>query len=230
MVRVNLKGIAKVTAKGRTYWYAWRGGPRLRGEPGSRRVHRLLPRGSREPAGARYQPLPLPGDAVQGERRIREARRHRPSAIGRPGSTASATISAICTSPSSIARRRSGRSSGNGATTGPTSRAPPTMACRFSPASCPMPSIRSARSPAIHARASSSSTAATARRSSGPTPTSPSSRDVLRGDRARRRSCRAYRPAAWRPAAALVVACRRGRHHHRDRQEQASPRGDHSAL
>jgi integrase len=35
MVRVNLKGIAKVTAKGRTYWYAWRGGPRLRGEPGT---------------------------------------------------------------------------------------------------------------------------------------------------------------------------------------------------
>jgi integrase len=35
MVRVDLKGIAKVTAKGRTYWYAWRGGPRLSGEPGS---------------------------------------------------------------------------------------------------------------------------------------------------------------------------------------------------
>jgi integrase len=35
MIRVNLKGIAKVTARGRTYWYAWRGGPRLRGEPGS---------------------------------------------------------------------------------------------------------------------------------------------------------------------------------------------------
>jgi len=35
MVRINLKGIAKVTAKGRIYWYAWRGGPRLRGEPGS---------------------------------------------------------------------------------------------------------------------------------------------------------------------------------------------------
>jgi integrase len=34
MVTVNLKGIAKVTVKGRTYWYAWRGGPRLRGEPG----------------------------------------------------------------------------------------------------------------------------------------------------------------------------------------------------
>jgi integrase len=35
MVNIELKGIAKVTAKGRTYWYAWRGGPRLRGEPGS---------------------------------------------------------------------------------------------------------------------------------------------------------------------------------------------------
>src|SRR5215510_5592097 len=35
MVRVDLKGVAKVTAKGKTYWYAWRGGPRLRGKPGS---------------------------------------------------------------------------------------------------------------------------------------------------------------------------------------------------
>jgi integrase len=35
MVKVELKGIAKVTAKGRLYHYAWRGGPRLRGEPGT---------------------------------------------------------------------------------------------------------------------------------------------------------------------------------------------------
>lgn len=35
MVTVDLKGIAKSKAKGRTYYYAWRGGPRLRGEPGS---------------------------------------------------------------------------------------------------------------------------------------------------------------------------------------------------
>jgi hypothetical protein len=35
MVKVDLKGIAKVRAKGRTYYYAWRGGPRLYGEPGS---------------------------------------------------------------------------------------------------------------------------------------------------------------------------------------------------
>jgi len=35
MVKVDLAGVAKVTAKGRTYYYAWRGGPRLRGEPGT---------------------------------------------------------------------------------------------------------------------------------------------------------------------------------------------------
>lgn len=35
MVTVDLKGIAKVRSKGHTYWYAWRGGPRLAGEPGT---------------------------------------------------------------------------------------------------------------------------------------------------------------------------------------------------
>jgi integrase len=35
VVKIELKGLAKVRAKGRTYYYAWRRGPRLRGEPGS---------------------------------------------------------------------------------------------------------------------------------------------------------------------------------------------------
>src|SRR2546429_3806795 len=35
MVKIELRGISKVTTKGRTYYYAWRGGPRLRGEPGT---------------------------------------------------------------------------------------------------------------------------------------------------------------------------------------------------
>lgn len=35
MVRVNLKGLHKVTSKGRTYFYAWRGGPRIDAEPGT---------------------------------------------------------------------------------------------------------------------------------------------------------------------------------------------------
>jgi integrase len=39
MVKVELRGIAKTKAKGRTYYYAWRGGPRLRGQPGSPEFH-----------------------------------------------------------------------------------------------------------------------------------------------------------------------------------------------
>src|SRR5262249_20022653 len=38
-MKVELRGIAKVTAKGRTYYYAWRGGPRLRGDPRSAEFH-----------------------------------------------------------------------------------------------------------------------------------------------------------------------------------------------
>jgi integrase len=35
VVKVDLKGIAKVKSKGRVYFYAWRGGPRLDGSPGT---------------------------------------------------------------------------------------------------------------------------------------------------------------------------------------------------
>jgi integrase len=37
MATVDLKGVYKVTVKGRTYWYAWKGkgAPRLKGEPGT---------------------------------------------------------------------------------------------------------------------------------------------------------------------------------------------------
>src|SRR5215472_4511822 len=40
IMRIRLKGINSYTARladgtTRTYWYAWKGGPRLRGEPGS---------------------------------------------------------------------------------------------------------------------------------------------------------------------------------------------------
>jgi integrase len=35
VVRVDLKGLVKVKSKGKVYHYAWRNGPRLRGEPGS---------------------------------------------------------------------------------------------------------------------------------------------------------------------------------------------------
>jgi hypothetical protein len=35
MIRIDLKGVTKVKAKGRVYYYAWRGGPRLSGRPGT---------------------------------------------------------------------------------------------------------------------------------------------------------------------------------------------------
>lgn len=35
MVKIDIKGVHKLNVKGRTYYYAWRGGPRLQGEPGS---------------------------------------------------------------------------------------------------------------------------------------------------------------------------------------------------
>lgn len=35
MVQVDLKGLVTAKSKGRTYYYAWRGGPRVFGEPGS---------------------------------------------------------------------------------------------------------------------------------------------------------------------------------------------------
>jgi integrase len=38
-MRVELKGVHAVKANGTTYYYAWRGGPRLRGEPGTPAFH-----------------------------------------------------------------------------------------------------------------------------------------------------------------------------------------------
>src|SRR5947207_921869 len=39
-MRVQLRGVHTINAKGRTYHYAWRGGPRLRGAPGSPEFHK----------------------------------------------------------------------------------------------------------------------------------------------------------------------------------------------
>jgi integrase len=35
MVTIDIKGLHRVRSKGTIYWYAWRGGPRLAGEPGT---------------------------------------------------------------------------------------------------------------------------------------------------------------------------------------------------
>ena len=39
MVKIDLKGIVTVTAKGKTYRYAWRGGPRIHAEFGAPEFH-----------------------------------------------------------------------------------------------------------------------------------------------------------------------------------------------
>jgi hypothetical protein len=38
-MRIELKGVHAVKSHGKTYYYAWRGGPRLRGVPGSPEFH-----------------------------------------------------------------------------------------------------------------------------------------------------------------------------------------------
>ena len=57
-----------------------------------------------------------------------------------------------------------------------------------------------------------------------------SKKTLLDRDRARGRSRGAHRAAPRRSVAAVLVARRRGRDRHHDRQEQGPPRGDHSAL
>lgn len=52
MVMVELKGLHTVKAKGRVYYYAWRGGPAVTGEPGTPEVSGVLQRGDRQPSGA----------------------------------------------------------------------------------------------------------------------------------------------------------------------------------
>ena len=74
MVKRDVKGIAKVTAKGRTYWYAWRGGPRLRGEPGSAEFWASYNAAIADQAYPGAWALSLAGDALQGEPRLSEAR------------------------------------------------------------------------------------------------------------------------------------------------------------
>ena len=108
MVKVDLKGVAKVTAKGRTYWYAWRGGPRLRGEPGSPEFmasyHGAIEE-RRTPDQAQFRAIITAYKASDDYKKLADTTKRN----GAAGSTASANISAICASHNSIGPRRSGR-------------------------------------------------------------------------------------------------------------------------
>jgi hypothetical protein len=175
MVKVDLKGIAKVTAKGRVYRYAWRGGPRLRGEPGSPDFMASYNEAIRE----RHIPEPGKFRALVTLYRASpdyQSSRHRPNAIGRDGSTRLPVISARSRLPNSSGRKRLGQSSDNGATVGPKSRALPTSLSKSYRVCCRMGLTRSARSPGIRAKESNCSIRATVPRSSGLMVTLPVSR------------------------------------------------------
>ena len=110
MVRVNLKGIAKVTAKGRTYWYAWRGGPRLRGEPGSpefvasysEAIESLRTPDTRTASGLGGADYKASGEY----KKLAESTQRAMGVLARPHRR---TTSASCKSLSSIARRKFGQ-------------------------------------------------------------------------------------------------------------------------
>ena len=86
MIKVNLRGIHTATAKGKTYYYAWRGGgPRLRGElcqHVGRQVdpahgHPTLAEWQRDAAGAdgELERGPVPGQAGEEVHRPADHRR-----------------------------------------------------------------------------------------------------------------------------------------------------------
>lgn len=68
MVKFDLKGIKKVRSKGHIYYYAWRGGPPLRGEPGSPEFLASYNEAIENRRASRRGAIPLAGDVPQGER------------------------------------------------------------------------------------------------------------------------------------------------------------------
>ena len=87
MVRVTLKGINSITKKladgtTRTYWYAWKGGPSLRGKPGTPEFiasyNEAVARKVAPPRGKCYRAA-----TISGERRLHRARRQHPPQLCR---------------------------------------------------------------------------------------------------------------------------------------------------
>jgi hypothetical protein len=107
-MKVELRGIARVKSKGRTYYYAWRGGPRLRGEPGSPEFHASYNEAiesRRTPEPGRFKSLVVltgPAPTTRGSR-TRRAR------TGRHGLIASRITLASFELRNSIGRRKFGQ-------------------------------------------------------------------------------------------------------------------------
>jgi hypothetical protein len=141
MVRIELKGIAKATAKGRTYYYAWRGGPRLRGQPGTPEFiasYNEAVESHRSPDQSLFKALVTTYKA-SAEYKHSPNRR---AETGHRGWIGSRIISANFALLNSTGRRRFGRSSDAGATNGPGRHAPLIMECKFYPGCSLMPWTR----------------------------------------------------------------------------------------
>ena len=229
MVKVELKGIAKVTAKGRTYWYA---GAAALACVANRapRVHCRLQRSDRGPARARHQQVPRRRYRVQGEQGIQEARRLHAKELG--------DVARSYRRPFRHAQHAAIRSASQDQTAdtalaiavGRTSRGPLTMACKFylpclsfavdsgKIAGNPCEGMKRLydgdRSEIIWLDADIAEFKAV----------------LLAGVGARRRSCGLHGPAAWRPDPAFMVACRGRRNRAAHQQERSPRRSGHSAL
>ena len=78
-MRVHLKGINSYTAKladgtKRTYWYAWKGGPRLQGEPGTLEFIASYNEAAAQKIKVPTGPVAFTVASISGERRFQVAR------------------------------------------------------------------------------------------------------------------------------------------------------------
>ena len=167
---IPLRASSKVTAKGRTYYYAWRGGPRLRGEPGSPEFHASYVEAHAElrapdPVGS------TPWSWPTSERQISETRARHTASCG-------PWLDRVAEHFGDLRIAQFERTAEDQADhhwlAQPMGRQPRTAdrRLRSSRACCRTPRTRSASSRAIRATASSRSTASTAPTSSGRRPTS----------------------------------------------------------
>ena len=89
MVKVGLRGVVKVKAKGRTYWYAWRGGPRLHRRASDAEFmasYNEALASRRIPEPRRFRSLVT---LYRGAATYRKLAHYQPAATGRDGSIAS---------------------------------------------------------------------------------------------------------------------------------------------
>lgn len=129
MVMVELKGLHTVRAKGRVYYYAWRGGPAVKGEPGTPEFQDSY----NEAIASRQAPSSTKFSASITRYRASDDYKNLAESTRRnwgPWLAGSPITSAICRRANSTARKLYSRRFGHGAPNMRPRRAPPITACR----------------------------------------------------------------------------------------------------